>query len=309
MSSGSSSRVVAWLQLIRLPNLATVPGDPIAGFFLAGGAGLDVSLSRAAAVAGVSLCLYAVGMLLNDLVDVEEDRRDRPSRPLARGAVPCSRVRAVIIALLIAAAGMSLVMGPWAFGIACGLAGAVFAYNLWAKHIAGIGVIVMGLCRGLSVLVGAACAVGLNMAPGIVFVGAGCVTAYIISVSVVARLEMEPERLPMLRWLPNTVCVLIATLLRSFRFLVDPFLVPLIVGLFGVLLIVTLSAGIRIGLAGGDAMDSVPRQIGSLIRATIFLQAALILFGGSSTIHLATAAAVAALWIPGKILGRWLYAS
>jgi 4-hydroxybenzoate polyprenyltransferase len=66
---------------LRLPNLFTVPGDPIAGFLLAcGAANQRVALLdyRVAFAVIASLCLYSAGLVMNDLFDLEEDRRDRP---------------------------------------------------------------------------------------------------------------------------------------------------------------------------------------------------------------------------------------
>ena len=80
-SSSSQSRseradpVRTWLQLVRAPNLLTVPGDPLAGFLLAT---FGVLRAQAAFAVGASLCLYAAGLLWNDLFDLEEDRRERP---------------------------------------------------------------------------------------------------------------------------------------------------------------------------------------------------------------------------------------
>src|SRR5690349_4677009 len=78
------SKARAWLQLFRAPNLLTVPGDPLAGFLIATGGNLD---SRVAIAVIASLCLYAAGLAMNDLADLTEDRRDRPNRPLASGAI------------------------------------------------------------------------------------------------------------------------------------------------------------------------------------------------------------------------------
>ena len=73
-----------------MPNLLTVPGDPSAGFFLAA---LAVEswptrpVLRVGIAAGVSLLLYAAGLLWNDYFDFAEDLRDRPDRPLPSGRV------------------------------------------------------------------------------------------------------------------------------------------------------------------------------------------------------------------------------
>src|SRR5690242_3666498 len=71
-----------WLQLFRAPNLLTVPGDPLAGYLLASFGSVDDKLSLAI---GASLSFYAGGLLLNDLADLPEDRRERPNRPLPSG--------------------------------------------------------------------------------------------------------------------------------------------------------------------------------------------------------------------------------
>ena len=77
----------AWLQLFRVPNLLTVPGDPLAGFLIAAGGRLD---SRAACAVVASLAFYAAGLAMNDLADFAEDTRERPKRPLPSGAIPRS---------------------------------------------------------------------------------------------------------------------------------------------------------------------------------------------------------------------------
>ena len=88
----------AWLQLLRVPNLFTVPGDPVAGFLLAtfGVLTPDVVL----AILG-SLCLYAGGLVLNDLHDLDEDRRDRPNRPLPAGEIAVRSAWLAVIGLFL----------------------------------------------------------------------------------------------------------------------------------------------------------------------------------------------------------------
>src|SRR5687768_2365240 len=77
----------AWLQLLRAPNLFTVPGDPLAGYLLATQLLALPGDLRVALAIGASFCFYSAGLMLNDLLDLREDRRDRPERPLPSGAV------------------------------------------------------------------------------------------------------------------------------------------------------------------------------------------------------------------------------
>jgi 4-hydroxybenzoate polyprenyltransferase len=79
----------AWLRLLRLPNLLTVPGDVLAGFLLAPAAAGGAGSIRCLLAIPAGLLLYAAGLVLNDLFDYAEDLRDRPDRPL-----PSQRSRA-----------------------------------------------------------------------------------------------------------------------------------------------------------------------------------------------------------------------
>ena len=78
-STPRRSGLRAWLRLLRVANLPTVPGDPIVGYVVAAGVVGWPVLPCAAA----SLCLYCAGLLANDYFDLAEDRRDRiPDYPL-----------------------------------------------------------------------------------------------------------------------------------------------------------------------------------------------------------------------------------
>ena len=101
-----------WLQLFRAPNLFTVPGDPLAGYLLTSLGVLDLRVIYAVAA---SLCFYAAGLLMNDLWDLEEDRRERPNRPLPSGAA--SRRAVWSMMMILAVAGLTaIVLGAGARG-------------------------------------------------------------------------------------------------------------------------------------------------------------------------------------------------
>ena len=92
--------LMPWLRLVRLPNLLTVPGDPVSGFLLAAAAkGQMPHIGKMAAAAGASLCLYIFGLILNDMVDLAEDARERPERPLPSGSVTVAQARMAAIAM------------------------------------------------------------------------------------------------------------------------------------------------------------------------------------------------------------------
>jgi hypothetical protein len=148
----------AWLQLFRFPNLLTVPGDPLAAFLIATGGHLDLRVWPAI---GASLCLYAAGLAMNDLADLKEDQRERPNRPLASGAVSTSAAWGAVIALSVGAlALLSWAAGNFATTVGIGLLVHIALYNFLTKRIPFIGALNMGVCRALSVALGAVVGAG-----------------------------------------------------------------------------------------------------------------------------------------------------
>src|SRR5688572_28024032 len=147
------SKVRAWLQLFRVPNLLTVPGDPLAGFLLATGGRLD---ERAVPAVLACLCLYVAGLVMNDLADQKEDAAERPNRPLPSGAVPRPAAMIVTGNLIIFGIGFAAVAGPPVALMAIGVLLGVILYDFFTKKIPVIGALNMGVCRGFSVLVGGA---------------------------------------------------------------------------------------------------------------------------------------------------------
>ena len=156
----SAPRMKAWLQLFRVPNLFTVPGDPLAMFLIATGGMLDI---RVLPVIFASLCLYAAGLAMNDLADYKEDLQDRPSRPLPSGRVSVKSAWTAV--LLLAGLGIGLLVqfsGQFAAAVGLTLLIHIALYNFLTKRIPIIGPINMGLCRTLSAALGAVAGMGPN---------------------------------------------------------------------------------------------------------------------------------------------------
>ena len=155
-------RARGWLALLRPPNLFTVPGDIVAGWFLAGGTCADPG--RAAFLGGASLCIYSAGLVLNDLADAETDRRERPGRPIPSGRV--SRRAAVSATLVLTAGGLGLAAaaGMTSLCVGGGLVALVVFYDLAAKRVPVLGPVVMGACRGANVVLGASTGLGAGAA-------------------------------------------------------------------------------------------------------------------------------------------------
>ncbi|MEI7922959.1 MAG: UbiA family prenyltransferase [Planctomycetota bacterium] len=140
-----------FLKLIRLPNVITAACNSLAGALCAG-----VGLNRwpdLLMLALSSMSIYTAGILWNDLFDLEEDRRERPSRPLPSGEVSVRLAWLISILLavigVILAALVSLKVGV----LAIILLSVVFSYDRWTKKNA-LGPWNMGLCRGLNLALG-----------------------------------------------------------------------------------------------------------------------------------------------------------
>jgi 4-hydroxybenzoate polyprenyltransferase len=297
----------AWLQLLRLPNLFTVPGDPIVGFLLACGAAHQgvASLDYRVAFAVVaSLCLYSAGLIMNDLFDLVEDRRDRPKRPLPSGQIaPQQAWIAAIVLSLIGLGSMYLVSSLSGLKIAAVLLACIALYNGATKHIPVIGAVNMGLCRGLSLILGAVAFTG-RVWPheGIVVTGAVLIAAYIAAVTNLARHETRSSSPMTARFMPAVVLLLAFLFFHIGRlpFLVAPSTTALAVAL-------TLTA-VETGRLGQKDPPPLPPVIGGLIRILLVIQAALSLVFPST--HGWITAGVLVLAAPvAKYFGRRFYAS
>lgn len=155
----------AWLRLLRIPNHATAAADVLAGFLIASRAREVQMLPTAfwwALAAGIAF--YAAGMVLNDVFDVELDRRERPERPLPSGAIAVGTAAAVGRGLL-TVGGLCACLAAFGSGnaavavVGAALTAAVWVYDRHAKGTA-FGPAVMGSCRSLNWLLGMTAAGG-----------------------------------------------------------------------------------------------------------------------------------------------------
>ena len=141
-----------YLQLVRFPNVFTAAADSLAGWLLVTG-----SLARPEAwvpLVLASACTYAGGIALNDVFDAEVDRIERPGRPIPSGRV--SRTSAALLGAFLMALGLILaIVSGTRYGgiIETALIASVLLYDTTGKRSA-LGPEVMGVCRGLNLLLG-----------------------------------------------------------------------------------------------------------------------------------------------------------
>ena len=161
--SDPGSPLRAWAQLVRLPNVFTVLADVGAAFLLVAGGPAPVGRFVLVLLAGVAL--YWAGMILNDVFDVQQDRQERPHRPIPAGQIPLRQAAGagwgfLLIGILLAAASGYVPSAehpstwlPAALGVV--LAMMIVAYDGPLKKTP-LAPAAMGSCRVLSFLLGAA---------------------------------------------------------------------------------------------------------------------------------------------------------
>jgi 4-hydroxybenzoate polyprenyltransferase len=185
-----------YAQLVRLPNLPTALADICLAALAA--SALPAHWAAFALLLLASGCLYCSGMVWNDFFDLDQDRKERPDRPLPSGRITTRQAAWLGVGLMVAGVLFALLAGYVAVWrreatsplrpvvLALLLVGAIFLYDAWLKRT-WAGPISMGLCRFLNVLL------GLAVAPPIYWLAAThlalVVGLYVVGVTWFARTE------------------------------------------------------------------------------------------------------------------------
>lgn len=160
----------------------------------------------------VSFGLYGFGMVLNDLLDARRDRVFAPRRPIPSGRIKpqWAFVLALLLLMvaLLAAALLTLLhvwelslarggagnwlhtrdIAPYSFFFALAVAVLVVFYDATSKYLGGLGLVTLGLIRGLHCLVG-------NPRTPLLFLSMILMTHVIVVSTVAYRLENKRPRL------------------------------------------------------------------------------------------------------------------
>ena len=189
-----------YLRLMRLPNVFTAMADVAMGFLFVQSPwwnwnGWRDGWTLGLLVAASSL-LYAAGMTLNDVFDVEIDRCRRPERPIPSGQVSLGAARRLGWGLLFIGAaigvGVAYFAGqPRTAAVAVVLAAVIVLYDALLKRTP-LGPVAMGGCRMLNVLLG----MSVSAAPwaGENWLVAGSIGVYVVGITWFARTEAEQSR-------------------------------------------------------------------------------------------------------------------
>jgi 4-hydroxybenzoate polyprenyltransferase len=294
-----------YLQLVRLPNVFTAAADSLAGWLLAGGSLAEPAgwLPRC----GASMALYAAGIVLNDLYDLEIDRAERPGRPLPSGRV--SRTAAWVLAVVLFLLGLELavVAGQRAGIVGVLLGVAIVAYDIGLKRTV-LGPLVMGACRGLNVLLGLSLDPRFGGPPG--WLVAGSMALFVVGVTWISRSETRTGDTagPIAGWVLQDLGLVglfgAAFQARGFPASSGRPIVPL-----EGLLVLLIVAGIVNAATGAAVREPVPGRLQAAVKtgvlALVWLNVGIVAAVRGPLVMLA----VAVLWVPAFVLGKWLYST
>ncbi len=181
------ARAAAHLALARISNAPTVISNVLAGAALSGV--LRPAFTPVGEIALLALAMflyYTAGMYLNDLFDIEIDRRERPERPLPSGVL--SRGEALGVTVLLFGVGTFLLalLGP--APLICGLLLIVLiiVYDAWHKTNA-LSPLLMASTR-VMVYVTAFVAFAPAVRLELIFWG-GLLALYIVGLTYIAKTE------------------------------------------------------------------------------------------------------------------------
>jgi 4-hydroxybenzoate polyprenyltransferase len=141
-----------YLVLIRIPNLFTSPSNVIVGFsqlVLLNNANWATLLILIL----TSLLLYTVGIVLNDYIDRQIDRRERPTRPLPSGRISARSALVVVVVATLSSVLAAAYVSSFTLIIVLTIIGTIIAYDCWFKSST-FGHIVMALSRVLNIVLG-----------------------------------------------------------------------------------------------------------------------------------------------------------
>lgn len=322
--AGSAGRasLLDYLRLMRLPNVFTALSDVAMGFAFARDWSRPFRVSDAillACLAAASALLYAAGMVLNDVFDVEVDRQERPFRPLPSGRISLGGARVLGFAMLVLGVLLGWVAGfayggqiddaiAWRSGlIATLLAACVLLYDGFLKRTP-LGSLGMGACRFFNVLLGMSVSIAAAELPlgftGPEYLAAAGIGVYVVGITWFARNEAEKS---------SSVSLLAGLLVMVLGIAVLGYSLKDRGGLqfqllhMWILLGLLLFPTLRRGLV--TLKDPSPEHVQATVKQSIL---SIIVFDAAICIAVAPtpyALSVLALLVPAVVLGGWVYST
>ncbi|KAA2216515.1 MULTISPECIES: UbiA-like protein EboC [Maribacter] len=154
-------KIMGFARLARPANLPTAAADIFAGISLAlfssGIAIPDFFSANGTAVLSLvfaSVFLYAGGVVFNDVFDAKLDAVERPERPIPSGLIPKNQAALWGVFLFFIGLYLAFSVHQVSGSIAGILIFSILVYDALAKKHSFFGPLVMGICRGLNLLLG-----------------------------------------------------------------------------------------------------------------------------------------------------------
>ncbi|HMB62038.1 MAG TPA: UbiA-like protein EboC [Eudoraea sp.] len=195
--------VAGFARLTRPANLPTAAADIFAGMAIAGAVpgSFDTSLWEGPGLLkGIflivsSVLLYAGGVVLNDVYDLETDKTERPERPIPSGVVSLIAAATFGTFLLIFGVVMAFLCHTISGLIALILAVFIVIYDAYAKRFTVLGPLNMGICRGLNLVLGMT-VLGEIIRPEFALIP----LVYIFAITLISRGEVHGENKNHIIW-------------------------------------------------------------------------------------------------------------
>jgi 4-hydroxybenzoate polyprenyltransferase len=286
----------AYLQLVRLPAVFTAMADIFLGYLLT-----HSNLATPADFVRLLLassCLYASGMVFNDVFDRKIDSEERPHRPIPSGSVPLPS--AVILGVLLMGAGIAAAasVSRQSLIIAVLLAACILGYDALLKRTV-LSPVIMGTCRFLNIMLGASQGFFVWARPQLLV--APALGMYIAGVTWFARTEAQVSSRSMLAAAVAVLNVGLAGLIGFVLYWNGE--APKAAAIL-LLLVVAVSIHRRaIPAVFQPLPERVQPAVGTMLLSLVMLDAAIVYFKtGSPAYGLATAG----LLVPSLLTRRWI---
>lgn len=298
--------ITSWFRLLRLPNILTVPGDVLAGFLLAGIAtrNTDCDYKSLLFCMCTSVCIYCAGLLQNDYCDRKKDEIFRPERPIPAGQVSAGRVIGVAIGLFLLGLLFSWAAGSFPLMICVAMICSVVSYNCLTKKTALLGAVNMGLCRGLSLLLGASVLGRAGVDSEVTLVSAGFLTMYIGTLTLIAYDEQKPDKLGLWHWLLPFIMICWFVTLPALPIQMP--MIPIDAGVVCIIGGIALLRAILNTAKVGRFPEAKKLQhfVGEMVRVLILIQATMV-----SLANPFLGAMLLIAWIASNWLSKYFYSS
>ncbi len=305
----SIQQIKNYLTLVRFPNLFTLPSNVFAGYFSSHTHDV-IETNTIILLILISTCLYAAGVIFNDVADRQTDRRERPNRPIPSGKITPRNAIILGSLLVLISITVSYFISTATFTLVLVLIAIIFLYDFVLKNSL-FGPAAMGSTRALNILLGASPNLGnfVGEEPDYVFyrICLVCISEfiYILGISALSKYETHKNitfQLTRLHALLFLSPIIIGVYAASTGFFNDNIWIYLFI--FGSFILFIL----KVTFFSKSAMSDIMLQKTiSLLIVGIILHDAVYIGGSLDTWYLGMSTFI--LLVPTILIGRRFYAT